>query len=61
MKISQLTMKKKLPLHNFTFLESNLDMLTLWESKYDTIYRIIDPVTYIPRYYLDYTTKPLRI
>ncbi|MDR1896877.1 MAG: 6-bladed beta-propeller [Prevotellaceae bacterium] len=49
--------EKQLPLHDGTFLESNLDTLTVWETTYDTIYRIIDSATCIPRYYLDYTNK----
>jgi hypothetical protein len=49
--------EKHLPLHNYTFLESNMDTLTLWETTYDTIYRIIDATTCMPRYYLDYTNK----
>jgi hypothetical protein len=46
-----------LPSHRFSFLANCLDTLSFWEHRYDTVYRIVDSNTCIPRYCLKYDNK----
>ncbi|MDR2653007.1 MAG: 6-bladed beta-propeller, partial [Prevotellaceae bacterium] len=47
----------KMPFYSASVLDRYVDTLTYWEFRYDTVYRIIDANTCIPRYYLEYADK----
>jgi hypothetical protein len=49
--------ERNLHIHPYSFLTNCADTLTFWEYKYDTVYRICDANTCIPRYYFDYKDK----